>query len=117
MSDSTVNSAAFRFRPGGPGLTAGLPGSVIKFSFTNAASAAQALRAAPGGVGFIELKTTAACHIVFGDAAVGAPTNSEFLLEPTDGWQAFVVAAADTTFRVKGDSASGDLYVAWLGNY
>lgn len=97
-------------------MTAGTPGSVIKFTFTSTASTAQVLRAVATTACFISVKTTAAVHLCFGDSGLGAPTNSEFLLEPSDGWQDLYLVPGDTNFRCKGDSAGGDVYVAFLGN-
>lgn len=112
-------NAADRVRPGAPGLGAaapGTPGGVIKFTFTSAASALQTLRANPGSPLYISMKTTVACHICVGDSSIGAPTNTEFFLEPGDSWQDFMLMREDTSFRVKGDTAGGDLYILFSGH-
>ena len=107
-----------RVRPG-PVLTLPLaagttmqPGQVYKLTFTNVASAVQTFRAAPAPVPqFVSLKTTASVHPIFGDATVADPTNANALLEPADSWQDFMLLPGDTSFKVKGDTAGGDLYL------
>lgn len=112
---SNVDLAACRLRPGGPALAAGTPGSVVKFTFTSSASAVQVLRTVGiGTIQFIEVKTTAAVHLCVGDSTVGAPTNAEWLIEPGDSAQPFYLKTSDTHFRVKGDSAGGDIYIGFL---
>jgi len=114
MANSDIAKALDRMAPAGPG-------SGIKFTFTNAASAAQALTfhnpAAVGGfaVGqgpiYISVKTTAACHLCFGNSTVGDPTNADPLFEPGDSWQDMIVLSSMTHFKVKGDAVGGDLYI------
>lgn len=89
-----------------------LPGEVYKFTFTSAASAAQTFRLAPALVPqFISIKTTADVHPAFGDASVADPTNSNALLQSGDSWQDFMLLPSDTSFKVKGDTAGGDIYL------
>jgi hypothetical protein len=114
MSNSDIASALDRYAPGNVG-------SCIKFTFTNAASAVQTLTfhstAPVGGFAvnqppvYISIKVTVACHVCFGDANVGAPTNADTLFEPSDSWQDMILPASATSFRVKGDSAGGDIYI------
>ena len=108
-------AAADRVRPGPPG-------SGVKFSFTSSASAFQQIpnrtktANQQGSCQYISVKATVACHLVFGDDDVGAPTNADMLLEPTDGWQDMMLISSDTGFRVKGDATSGDLYIWFSGH-
>jgi hypothetical protein len=111
---SDIANAANRIRPGPPGTG-------LKFTFSAAASAAQAIPfhitppvggfAVGQGALYVSFKVTEACHICFGGSAVGNPTNNDPLFEPADGWQDFVILPADTHFRVKGDSMGGDIYM------
>lgn len=111
---SDIANAADRMRPGAPGTG-------IKFTFTAAASAVQSVPfhnpppvggfAVGQGALYVSFKVTAACHVCFGDGAVGAPTNADPMFEPADGWQDFVLLPSDTAFRVKGDSVGGDIYM------
>jgi hypothetical protein len=89
-----------------------LPGEVYKFTFTSAASAVQTFRLAPALVPqFISIKTTADVHPIFGDENVAAPTNSHALIQAGDSFQDFMLLPTDTSFRVKGDTTGGDLYM------
>jgi hypothetical protein len=117
MAISDIASALDRIAPR-TGLT-------IKFSFTVAASGAQAITfhnpATAGGftVGqgslYVALKTTAAVHVVFGPVSVADPTNADMLLEQGDGLQDFILTPEMTHFKVKGDSGSGDFYLTVTG--
>lgn len=104
-------SAADRYSPGGPGST-------VKFTYTTSASAYQALRAAVTGSKnppvFMSIKVTSNCHLVFGDANVGAPTTGDALFEQTDGWQDFILKPEHTGFRVIG-ATGGDVYIFFSG--
>lgn len=106
-------SANDRLRPGGPGES-------IKFTFTASASAYQEIRAKASNRQntplYVSIKCTVAAHIVFGNSAVGAPTNAEPLFEPADGWQDVMLLPSDTGFRVKGDTAGGDIYI-WISGH
>lgn len=100
-------SAADRVRPGADN-------PCTKFTFTTSASAFQTLRTAPplekNAPLYVSIKVTANCHIIFGPAALRAPTAADALFEPTDGWTDFMLMPDDTGFRVIGD-AGGDVYI------
>jgi hypothetical protein len=94
------------------------PGDVIKFTFTSAASAEQRFRfpasAAmwPLNEQYLSVKVTADCHIAFGPAgSVADPTNAGALLQPSDSWQDFQLNVDDQSFKIKGDSTGGDVYI------
>lgn len=112
MSAIDSAGATDRLRPGSPGET-------VKFTFTSSASGAQTIRSAVAFQNlaplWISIKVTADCHICFGGGGVGAPTNADALFQASDGWQDFMLLAGDTSFRVKGDSAGGDIYLWYSG--
>jgi hypothetical protein len=117
------NKALERLRPGRrftlPATVNNLvqPGDVIKFTFTNVASAEQILRFPPTNgwplsEQYISIKVTADCHVVFGPAGgVTDPTNADALFQPGDSWQDFQLNNTDASFKVKGDVAGGDIYM------
>jgi hypothetical protein len=104
-------SAADRVRPGADN-------PCVKFTFTTSASAFQSLRTKPSQEMnppvYVSVKCTANCHIIFGAAAVRAPTTADALFEPTDGWTDWMLLSDDTGFRVIGASA-GDVYIFFSG--
>lgn len=89
------------------------PGEVYKFTFTSSASAVQTFRASTPSLvpQFVSIKTTADVHIAFGDASVTDPTNANALIQPGDSWQDFMLLPLDTSFKVKGDTTGGDIYL------
>lgn len=96
------------------------PGDCIKFTFLSTVSAEQIFRySALGGKGgnslppiYVSIKVTAAAHILFGPSGdIIDPTNSAALYEPADSWQDYQLNAGDSAFKIKGDSAGGDLYL------
>lgn len=102
-------------------------GPIIKYTFTNADSGLQALtfhdpaavggfRTVPSGGLYVCFKTTADVHIMCGSleelTAFGAVTNSNApMFQAADGIQDFLLMPGWNRFRVKGDSAGGDLYL------
>jgi hypothetical protein len=95
--------------PGGPAS------SPAALAFTSAAGAATLVRAANGYALYISVKTTGAVHLAFGDATVGAPTNTDPLFEAADGWQDMVLRPEQTHVRAKGDTGAGSLYIWFSG--
>jgi len=96
-------------------MAPGGPATGLAIAFTNAAGAAQAIRATQGNPLYISVKTSAAVHLAFGLSDVGAPTNADPLFETTDGWQDMILRPEQTHVRAKGDSGSGTLYVWFSG--
>lgn len=102
--------------------------AMLKFTFTNADSGIQAITfhdpanipvalpnfKTPTGALYVTIKVTAALHIAFGasEELGTAVTNSNaILIEPADGMQDFELAPGWDSFRCKGDSAGGDIYI------
>jgi hypothetical protein len=113
-----MDIASFKdiYRPGGVG-------SCLVFGYTGTASAVQPIpfhNAAPiGGRAtgqfalYINYRITfdfangfGVAHIVFGDANVGAPTDTDTPVLTTDGWQRVILLPTDTSFRIKGHAAT-----------
>ena len=109
------SDASRRIRPGNPGTS----GQTLRESFDATASAPIALpgRVQLAGVNqpevYVDIRCTAACHVVFGGANLDAATNDDALFVPEDGWVSMLLLNTDTHCSVKGDSGAGDLYV-WL---
>jgi hypothetical protein len=109
----------------------GGPGSATKFSYTGSASTAQVLRPALTAGGFViqqppqyisfcvrgaDLITGAQAHLVFGDASVGVPTDNDYPITNSDGWQSLIIPASCTHFRIKGHAATtGDFWFYFSG--
>ena len=103
----------------------GGPGSALKYAYTASASIALQIRAALSAGAFaiqqaplyISMRVTggALAHVVFGDANVGAPTDADWPISSSDGWQHIIIPANVTHFRIKDTAAGsgGDVYV-WL---
>lgn len=123
---TNLHQAMQRVRPGrmftmpATAVNMSLPGDTIKFTFLSTVSAEQIFRFSPlggkGGSGlppiFVSIKVTAAAHILFGPSGdIVDPTNSAALYEPADSWQDYQLNAGDSAFKIKGDSAGGDLYL------
>lgn len=118
MSDQ--GNAAERMAPGAPGTT-------IKFTFTNASSVLQAIRAAVTGGNisialYISVKIVTAdgtgAHMCFGDVTTlaGNVTNADALFHPADGWQDMMLLPSQNSFKIKGDTVGGDVYIWFSGH-
>lgn len=103
-------------------------GGTVKFTFTSADSGLQDItfhsQAAVGGFAvpnaplYVMIKTTADVHLLFGQAEElgSAVTNTNApLFQAVDGWQDFLLMPNWNKFRVKGDSAGGDIYIQKAG--
>lgn len=109
MIDTKV--AADRIRPGNDR-------SPVKFTFTSAASAFQTIRATDAnsptlGPQYVSFRVTADAHVVFGASAALTtdPTNASPLFTSGDGYQDFTLDGRDQGFKIKGDTAGGDIYL------